>query len=94
MNSPILTQQRENFLQVTLNRPEVFNALNRDMMKMLAETLGVAATDTSIQGIVITGTGKAFCTRGDLKAISQQGEDWGTVLHQLAPLFHLAVTEI
>jgi 2-(1,2-epoxy-1,2-dihydrophenyl)acetyl-CoA isomerase len=43
---------------------------------------------------MITGSGKAFCSGGDLKWISQQKEDAGSVLHRLAPQFHLSILEI
>jgi 2-(1,2-epoxy-1,2-dihydrophenyl)acetyl-CoA isomerase len=64
------------------------------MMKMLGETLSAAATDQAIRGVLITGTGKAFCAGGDLKWISQQPEATGVVLHRLAPQFHLSIIEI
>ena len=94
MSDPILTQRDENILVITLNRAEAYNALNLDMMKMLSEVLSSAARDDSIMGIVITGSGKAFCAGGDLKWISQQSDKAGSVLHRLAPQFHLAITEI
>jgi 2-(1,2-epoxy-1,2-dihydrophenyl)acetyl-CoA isomerase len=94
MDKPILTQQRGNILEITLNRPEVFNALNLDMMKMLGETLASATVDHSIEGILLTGKGKAFCAGGDLKWISQQIEDASSILYRLAPQFHLSITEI
>jgi 2-(1,2-epoxy-1,2-dihydrophenyl)acetyl-CoA isomerase len=64
------------------------------MMKQLAETLSFAAADQSIKGVLITGKGKAFCSGGDLKWISQQTEDRGSVLYRLAPQFHLSIVEI
>ncbi len=94
MNDPVLSQQHGNILEITLNRPDVFNALNLDMMKMLSETLAYAAVDDSIEGILLTGKGKAFSAGGDLKWVSQQIEDAGSVLYRLAPQFHLAITEI
>ncbi|MGZ9166062.1 MAG: enoyl-CoA hydratase/isomerase family protein [Anaerolineales bacterium] len=94
MNDPILTHQHGNLLQITLNRPDAYNALNLDMIKMLGETLSSAATDRAIKGVLITGTGKAFCAGGDLKWISQQAEDTGAVLYKLAPQFHLSIVEI
>ncbi len=94
MNDPILTQQRGNILEITLHRPDVYNALNLEMMKMLGETLSSAAADYSIQGILLTGKGKAFCSGGDLKWISQQTDNTGSVLHRLAPQFHLSIIEI
>lgn len=94
MHDPVHTQQYENILEIALNRPEAYNALNLDMMKLLAEALSYAAGDHSIKGVLITGKGKAFCSGGDLKWISQQTDDARSVLYHLAPQFHLSITEI
>ena len=94
MNDPILTQQHENILEIALNRPEAYNALNLDLMKMLSETLSSAAADSTIKGVLITGQGKAFCAGGDLRWMSQQTENLRSVLHKLAPQFHLSIIEI
>jgi 2-(1,2-epoxy-1,2-dihydrophenyl)acetyl-CoA isomerase len=94
MSNPILTQQHGPILEIALNRPEAYNALNLDMMVMLSDALASAATDESVKGIMITGKGKAFCAGGDLKWISQQTGDAGSTLHRLAPQFHIAITEI
>lgn len=94
MNDPVLTQHDGNILQISLNRPEAYNALNLEMMQMLGEALSSAATDHSIKGVLLTGKGKAFCAGGDLKWISQQSDDAGSVLHRLAPQFHLSIIEI
>jgi 2-(1,2-epoxy-1,2-dihydrophenyl)acetyl-CoA isomerase len=64
------------------------------MMDRLAGAVSLAAKDDSIQGVLITGSGKAFCAGGDLKWISQQTEDVSSVLHGLAPQFHLSIIEI
>lgn len=94
MADPILTRRHGKILEVALNRPDAYNALNLDMMNILAEALSLGARDESIQGVLITGTGKAFCSGGDLKWISQQEEEAGTVLYRLAPQFHLSILEI
>lgn len=94
MADPVLTQQHDGIFEITLNRPEAFNALDLDMMTMLAEALSSAATDNSIKGVLLTGAGNAFCAGGDLKWISQQGEEAGSVLYRLAPRFHLSIVEI
>jgi 2-(1,2-epoxy-1,2-dihydrophenyl)acetyl-CoA isomerase len=94
MADPILTRRHGKILEVTLNRPEAYNALNLDMMTLLAGALSRGARDDSIKGVLLTGRGKAFCAGGDLKWISQQKEDAGSVLHRLAPQFHLSILEI
>lgn len=94
MSSPVLTQQHESILEIAINRPEAYNALNLDVMMILGDALASAATDESIKGIMLTGKGKAFCSGGDLKWISQQTDNVGSTLHRLAPQFHIAITEI
>ncbi len=94
MTESIFTQRHEEILEIALNRPEVYNALNLDVMVMLSDALAFAATDESIKGVMLTGKGKAFCSGGDLKWISQQAGDAGSTLHRLAPQFHIAITEI
>ena len=94
MSDSVLTQQHGDILQIALNRPEAYNALNLDMMKRLAQTLSAAATDQRIKGVLLTGRGKAFCSGGDLKWISQQTEDPRSVLYSLAPQFHVSILEI
>jgi 2-(1,2-epoxy-1,2-dihydrophenyl)acetyl-CoA isomerase len=94
MKDAVLTEQHGNILEIILNRPEAYNAMNLDLMRLLGEALARAATDPSIEGILLTGSGKAFCSGGDLKWISQQTEEAGSVLYRLAPQFHLSIIEI
>jgi 2-(1,2-epoxy-1,2-dihydrophenyl)acetyl-CoA isomerase len=94
MSLPVLTEQIENILIINLNRPEAYNALNLDMMKMLSESLSNAAANASVEGILLTGSGKAFCAGGDLKWIYQQADGAASVLYQLAPQFHVSITAI
>jgi 2-(1,2-epoxy-1,2-dihydrophenyl)acetyl-CoA isomerase len=94
MSDSVLTQQHGNILEIALNRPNAYNALNLEMMRQLAEAFSSAAADQSIKGILLTGKGKAFCAGGDLKWISQQTEDAGSVLYKLAPEFHVSIVQI
>lgn len=52
---------------VTLNRPDAMNALNLELKRALADWLGRARYDVSLRGVLLTGTGRAFCAGGDLK---------------------------
>ncbi len=54
-------------LSLTLNRPEVLNALNQTLCDQLFEQLAFAEKDSSIRCIVIRGAGKHFMAGGDLK---------------------------
>jgi 2-(1,2-epoxy-1,2-dihydrophenyl)acetyl-CoA isomerase len=53
---------------VTLNRPDVYNALNDEITFELQDVLKAAAKDDTVRVLVLTGAGKAFCAGQDLKA--------------------------
>ncbi len=54
---------------VSLNRPEVYNALNDEITFELQEAFKMVAKDEAVRVVVLTGEGKAFCSGQDLKAI-------------------------
>ncbi|MEA2461060.1 MAG: 2-(1,2-epoxy,2-dihydrophenyl)acetyl-CoA isomerase, partial [Actinomycetota bacterium] len=60
----------ENISVITLNRPEVYNALDDESGFALLQTFGAASEDDSVRCIVITGAGKAFCSGEDLGALA------------------------
>jgi len=62
--------------KITLNRPEKYNSIVREMALSLQNTLVNCESDDSIRCILITGAGKAFCSGQDLKeAIDPQGPE-------------------
>ena len=73
MNS-ILTEEKNNVLVVTLNRPEKLNCFNREMALQLIAVLDKAENNNNVRAIIITGMGKAFCAGQDLsEAIDPNG---------------------
>ena len=65
----VLFEIRERIAILTINRPDQRNALNRDVLHGLRESLRDAAADPAARVIAITGEGdKAFCAGADLKA--------------------------
>jgi len=52
---------------LTLNRPEVMNAITGEMLAKLNEELKKADDDNGVRVLVITGAGRGFCTGLDLK---------------------------
>jgi 2-(1,2-epoxy-1,2-dihydrophenyl)acetyl-CoA isomerase len=57
---------------ITLNRPEVFNALNDEITFELQDALKAIGKDDTIRVVVLTGAGKAFCAGQDLKSAAGQ----------------------
>ncbi|MEY2792123.1 MAG: 2-(1,2-epoxy,2-dihydrophenyl)acetyl-CoA isomerase [Bacteroidota bacterium] len=51
-----------------LNRPEVFNALNSELIHEIREVAERTRSNDSVRALVITGEGKAFCSGADLKS--------------------------
>lgn len=51
---------------LTMNRPEMRNALNGEMREEMFATLAEAAADPEVRCLVVTGAGKGFCTGADL----------------------------
>jgi enoyl-CoA hydratase/carnithine racemase len=58
---------------IRLNRPDVLNAFDFQMLREIARACEDASWDDEIRVVVVTGTGRAFCVGADLKA-------WGTDL--------------
>lgn len=54
---------------LTLNRPEQFNAFNREMIVEWRAALARVETDPGIRALVLTGSGKAFCAGGDMQEL-------------------------
>jgi 2-(1,2-epoxy-1,2-dihydrophenyl)acetyl-CoA isomerase len=67
--SSILFEIKNSIAFITLNRPEKFNAFNREMALSLQEILDKCETDKSIRCVVITGAGKAFSAGQDLAEV-------------------------
>ena len=53
--------------RITLNRPEAQNALTWEMRDRLAELFEAASASLAVRSVLLTGTGKAFCTGADLR---------------------------
>jgi len=67
---------------ITLNRPEKFNAFNREMALLLQEKLD-ACKDSAIRAVLITGAGKAFCAGQDLAEVTDpNGPGMERILHE------------
>jgi 2-(1,2-epoxy-1,2-dihydrophenyl)acetyl-CoA isomerase len=59
---------------LTLDRPEVLNALTPGQRDLLVELLGQASADPDVRAVVLTGTGRGFCAGADLRGASGAGE--------------------
>src|SRR5687767_4162258 len=67
---------------ISLNRPEVYNALNDEITFELQDALKAVAKDDSVRVVVLTGEGKAFCSGQDLKASPGEKRSFLDSLHK------------
>ena len=70
MNEPVVVEIIGQVGLVRINRPEVFNALNDDVMNAFGAALDRFDEDQAIRCVVLTGSGKAFAAGADIMAIS------------------------
>ncbi len=69
MYENIILEISDGVSTITLNRPQVYNALSTALINEITQAVEVSSADTSVRVIVITGVGdKAFCSGADLKA--------------------------
>jgi 2-(1,2-epoxy-1,2-dihydrophenyl)acetyl-CoA isomerase len=64
---PVDYQVVDGVATIRLNRPEAMNSLDIATKELLRETVQHAADDASARCVVLTGSGRAFCTGQDLK---------------------------
>src|SRR5215472_6858622 len=67
----VLTERRGHVLIVTMNRPEVRNAISTQMTGLLREAWDRIDADSGIRVAILTGAGGAFCAGADLKAMTR-----------------------
>jgi len=68
--------ERENRVALlTLNRPEVLNAMNMELHAELEDIFVDVASDDEVNVVVLTGAGRAFCAGGGIKAMGERLTD-------------------
>jgi 2-(1,2-epoxy-1,2-dihydrophenyl)acetyl-CoA isomerase len=86
MAEEVLTGRTAGVLTITLNRPDVYNAFNRELHAALASALDEAA-DADVRAVVVTGAGKGFCSGQDLKEFQEISEGTG-IRERLEETYH------
>jgi enoyl-CoA hydratase len=67
----VLYERDGRIARITLNRPEVLNAIDDDLPRELADAVARADADTEVHVIVLAGAGRAFCAGYDLLRYAQ-----------------------
>lgn len=86
--SNILAEKFSDILLITINRPQVFNAIDFNLVTEFKNTIDTIANNDDIRSVIITGNGeKAFSSGGDLKYVEKisptEAINYATHVHQL-----------
>ena len=80
----IFYEKKDGIATITLNRPNVLNAMNKQLWLDIQAAFDDVSKDTDIKVIIITGQGRAFSTGADLKESRDRSpEDYRDYLEEL-----------
>ena len=80
----IIYEKKEGIALIKLNRPQVLNAMNKQLWLDFQKALADAKDDPAIKVVIITGEGRAFSTGADLKESKKRSlEDYRDYLEAL-----------
>ena len=83
---------RNGVAHITFNRPEVANALNRQLGLDLMHASLETNADPNVRAVLLTGAGRFFCAGGDLKSFAAEGEAMPSHLKEVTTYMHGAVS--
>jgi enoyl-CoA hydratase/carnithine racemase len=72
---PLLREQADDIVTLTLNRPQARNALSEAMLAALGEALAAIAADRDVRAVVLAANGPAFSAGHDLKELTARRSD-------------------
>lgn len=85
--STVLYKQEGQVVTLTFNRPEVLNALSKDVLLELSEIIDRLYADDSVRVVILTGNGRAFVAGADISAMRDftpaQGRQFGILGQQV-----------
>ena len=86
MKNVVIDLQFNDVVIIKINRPEVLNALDKDVIAELSDAIDVASNNESIKVVIITGTGeRSFSAGGDIRYVIDidpiEAENYATYVH-------------
>lgn len=75
MSEPVLYSQEEHVVTLTLNRPEIHNAISDvEMVEGIVQAVARINADINVKVVILTGAGKSFSSGGNVKKMASWGE--------------------
>ena len=93
MEPLVLVEPHDAWHKLVLNRPDKLNAGNEAMLTTLLAALDAAEADKTCRAVLLTGTGRGFCSGQELNASVTPGPDGPPDLQRLASTYHHRVVQ-
>jgi enoyl-CoA hydratase len=96
----IIYEVSDGIARVTINRPEVMNAISRDVFDEMGDAFSQAADDDEVRVIIVAGAGDNFCSGHDLgskevqeaeKESPRPNDPWSMVKHSQKYMWDFAM---
>lgn len=88
---PVLLRIADGVAHLRLNRPDVSNGMNVELLKALGDAIMVCHGEPDIRAVLLTGEGKNFCGGGDVHDFASKGEKLPDYLRQATAYLQNAV---
>ncbi len=91
----ILFDRDGHVVTIIMNRPDSYNALDPEIAGEIIEALEMCRSEPDVRAVVLTGSGKAFCSGGDIKYFQKYADsDPGEPVRRLLEPLHRIVMDI
>lgn len=78
MTDHVLLEQRPDGVAiVTFNRPDSHNSMSAELMEAFEATIAALSRDAAVRVVVLTGSGRSFCSGADFDALAKLSEATG-----------------
>ena len=94
MADTVLLERDGAVARITLNRPEVGNALDLPMAHALMAAVIACDEDDAVRCVLLTGAGRLFCVGGDIAAFAGAGDQLPAFLKEITVYVHAAVARL
>jgi len=91
MSELVRLSVEEGVATLTFNRPQVFNAMDADMMIQFRAAAELVQKDTAVRAVVLRGEGKAFLAGGDVALFHQRIKELPDVIVRWGREMHFAI---
>jgi 2-(1,2-epoxy-1,2-dihydrophenyl)acetyl-CoA isomerase len=84
--APVLLTVEAGLATLTLNRPDLLNAIDVATAQAFRDAVRTIAADDSVRAILIRGEGRAFCAGGDISRFTEGGDPEAAITAIIEPL--------